>query len=205
MGHDARADGGDRQARAEDAAHPSEGDAFPPVAHVERPDELRRDGARDDHLVGAHQRDKTGWTPPTIDIGGGWTFGKWYGTGPNNQLDDSNAPTAEDYARLCCAAIKEEAEKHGLPLPKLRLEPGRSLSGPAGVAVGTVGAVKQGDSKKWVNMDLSTNHLSWAAVLDWYYHSVPVVNADARRPRRSTSSARSAIPTRSARTARCRR
>jgi diaminopimelate decarboxylase len=38
-------------------------------------------------------RDKTGWTPPCIDIGGGWTFGKWYGTGPNKQLDDANAPT----------------------------------------------------------------------------------------------------------------
>ncbi len=124
-------------------------------------------------------RDETGWTPPCVDIGGGWTFGKWYGTGPNKQLDDSNAPTAEDYARLCAAAIKDEAQKLGLPLPKLRLEPGRSLSGPAGVAVGTVGAVKTGERKKWVNLDLSTNHLSWAAVLDWYYHSVPVMDAGA--------------------------
>lgn len=123
-------------------------------------------------------RDQTGWTPPCIDIGGGWTFGKWYGTGPNSQLDDSKAPTAEDYARLCSAAIKEEAERLGLPLPKLRLEPGRALSGPAGVAVGKVGAVKTGDRKKWVNLDLSTNHLSWAAVLDWYYHAVPVKGAD---------------------------
>lgn len=124
-------------------------------------------------------RDNTGWIPPTIDIGGGWTFGKWYGTGPNSQLDNDKAPTAEDYARLCCAAIKDEAQKLKLPLPKLRLEPGRALSGPSGVAVGRVGAVKQGEKKKWVNMDLSTNHLSWAAVLDWYYHAVPVVNAGA--------------------------
>lgn len=123
-------------------------------------------------------RDKTGWTPPCIDIGGGWTFGKWYGTGPNSQLDDAKAPTAEDYARLCCAAIREEAEKLGLPLPKLRLEPGRALSGPSGVAVGKVGAVKVGDRKKWVNLDLSTNHLSWAAILDWYYHAVPAMGAD---------------------------
>jgi diaminopimelate decarboxylase len=63
-------------------------------------------------------------------------------------------------------------------LPKLRLEPGRALSGPAGLAIGQVGAVKEGQRKKWVNMDLSTNHLSWAAVLDWYYHAVPVVGAD---------------------------
>ena len=124
-------------------------------------------------------RDHTGWTPPCIDIGGGWTFGKWYGTGPNSQLDDQSAPTAEDYARLCCAAIRQEAAKLGLPLPKLRLEPGRALSGPAGVAVGRVGAIKQGATRKWVNLDISTNHLSWASVLDWYYHAVPVVDAGA--------------------------
>ncbi len=125
-------------------------------------------------------RDATGWIPPCIDIGGGWTYGKWYGSGPRSQLDDDKAPTAEDYARLCAAEIKDEADKLGLPLPKLRLEPGRSISGPAGVAVGRVGAVKRG-AKQWVNMDLSTNHLSWSAVLDWYYHPVPVVNADAER------------------------
>ena len=129
----------------------------------------------------AYLRDNAGWTPPCIDIGGGWTFGKWYGAGPNSQLDDAKAPTAEDYARLCSEAIKTEAARLGLPLPKLRLEPGRALSGPAGVAVGRVGAVKTGASKKWVNLDLSTNHLSWAAVLDWYYHAVPVVNAGAER------------------------
>ena len=126
-------------------------------------------------------RDATGWTPPCIDIGGGWTFGKWYGTGPRSQIDDDSAPTAEDYARLCSQEIQDEAKKLDLPLPKLRLEPGRSLSGPSGVAVGTVGAVKQGDKKKWVNFDLSTNHLSWSAVLDWYYHPLPVVDAMAKR------------------------
>lgn len=129
----------------------------------------------------AHIKEKTGWTPPCIDIGGGWTYGKWYGTGPNSQIDDESAATAEEYAKLCCEAIKDECEKHGLPLPKLRLEPGRSLSGPSGVAVGTVGAVKVGEKKKWVNMDISTNHLSWAAVLDWYYHAVPVKDAGQER------------------------
>lgn len=126
-------------------------------------------------------RDRTGWIPPCIDIGGGWTFGKWYGTGPRSQIDDDSAPTADDYARLCSQEIQDEAKKLGLPLPKLRLEPGRSLSGPSGVSVGTVGAVKQGDKKKWVNLDLSTNHLSWSAALDWYYHPVPVVDAMAER------------------------
>ena len=126
-----------------------------------------------------HIRDETGWVAPTIDIGGGWTFGKWYGTGPNSQMDDDSAPTADDYARECAKAIKDEAARLDFPLPKLRLEPGRALSGPAGVAVGTVGAIKTGDTKKWVNLDLSTNHISWAAILDWYYHALPVRNAGA--------------------------
>lgn len=122
----------------------------------------------------AHLRDATGWTPPCIDIGGGWTFGKWYGTGPNAQIDDDRAPTPEIYGSLCGTAIKEECERFGLPLPKLRIEPGRAISGPSGVAVGRVGAIKQGEKKKWVNLDLSTNHLSWASALDWYYHAVAV-------------------------------
>ncbi|GGI85749.1 diaminopimelate decarboxylase [Polymorphobacter multimanifer] len=132
--------------------------------------------AREMIVWSANLRDETGWTPPTIDIGGGWTFGKWYGTGPNRQIDGPDAPTPADYARAVCSAIREEAEARGLPLPKLRLEPGRALSGPAGVAVGRVGAVKRG-AKTWVNLDLSTNHLSWASVLDWYYHAVRVRNA----------------------------
>ncbi len=127
-------------------------------------------------------RDNTGWTPPCIDIGGGWTFGKWYGTGPRSQIDNAEtAPTPDEYAQLCSREIEDECEKLGLPLPLLRLEPGRALSGPSGVTVGTVGAVKQGDKKKWANLDLSTNHLSWSAVLDWYYHALPVVDAKAER------------------------
>lgn len=121
-------------------------------------------------------REATGWVPPTIDIGGGWTFGKWYGTGPNRQIDGPDAPSPADYAKAVCGAIKDEAAALGLTLPRLRLEPGRALSGPAGIAVGRVGAVKRG-AKTWVNLDLSTNHLSWAAVLDWYYHAVRVRGA----------------------------
>jgi diaminopimelate decarboxylase len=135
--------------------------------------------AREMIVWSAMLRDRTGWTPPCVDLGGGWTFGKPYGTGPRSQLDDASAPIADDYAEHLCTALKEECAKHNLPLPKLRMEPGRALSGPSGIAVGRVGAVKEGEKKKWVNLDLSTNHLSWAAVLDWYYHAVPVVNADA--------------------------
>ncbi|WP_186156394.1 diaminopimelate decarboxylase family protein [Burkholderia gladioli] len=130
--------------------------------------------AREMIVWSAWLRDETGWIPPCIDIGGGWTFGKWYGTGPNAQIDDDRAPTPDIYGKLCGDAIRQEAERQGLPLPKLRIEPGRAISGPSGVAVGRVGAIKQGARKTWVNLDLSTNHLSWASALDWYYHAVAV-------------------------------
>ncbi len=45
VGHVARADRGDHQARPVDEAPQAEGDALPPQPHVQRPDELRRDGA----------------------------------------------------------------------------------------------------------------------------------------------------------------
>src|SRR5215510_4654316 len=97
--------------------------------------------AREMIVWSAYLRDQTCWTPPTIELVGGWTRGKPYGTGPRGQLDDKSAPNAEVYADLLCTAIKEECAKQGLPLPKLRMEPGRSIAGPSGVAVGRVGAV----------------------------------------------------------------
>ena len=41
--------------------------------------------------------------------------------------------------------------------------------------------MKEGTAKTWVNLDISTNHLSWASALDWYYHAVPVVGAERER------------------------
>ena len=59
--------------------------------------------AREMIIWSGYIRDKTGWTPPCIDIGGGWTFGKPYGTGPSSQLDDATAPTAGRLCRACAA------------------------------------------------------------------------------------------------------
>ena len=74
-------------------------------------------------------------------------YGEFIGAGPRSQIDDDNAPTADEYARLCAREIEAEAKNLELPLPKLRLEPGRALSGPSSGTVGTVGAIKQGDKK----------------------------------------------------------
>ena len=149
--------------------------------HLSRMDKLTEDFAvmaREMVEWSARLRDETGWIPPAIDLGGGWTFGREWGTGPGG-ADDASAPTPEAYARDVCAAVKDACAKHDLPLPKLRLEPGRVISGPSGVTLGRVGAVKDLGYKRWVHVDLSSNHVPWAFAIDWHYLIVPVVDAEA--------------------------
>lgn len=63
------------------------------------------------------------------------------GLGVPYTLDDPSLEV-EDYIRMISRAVEAGATKRGLPLPKLTLEPGRSLVARAGVAVYTVGARK---------------------------------------------------------------
>ena len=146
----------------------------------------RMDNKVDDFAVMAREmvqwsarlRDETGWTPPYLDIGGGWAYGRPEKTGPYG-LDDENTPTFEDYAEAACTAIKEECEKRGLELPGIKIEPGRAIAGTTGVALGRVGAVKECPGyKKWVHVDLSTNHLPRAGTTV-YNHIVLANNAEA--------------------------
>jgi diaminopimelate decarboxylase len=119
-------------------------------------------------------RDATGWTPPYLDIGGGWAFGRPEKTGPYGE-DDADAPAFEDYAKAVCEAVADECKARGLALPGLKIEPGWSISGSSGVALGRVGAVKEWPGfKKWINVDLSGNHIP----PPWYHHIVAVEKAD---------------------------
>jgi diaminopimelate decarboxylase len=68
-----------------------------------------------------------------LSPGGGW--------GVPYHEDDPPAPI-EDYVRAVARAVVEGCAQHQLPLPCLILEPGRSIVGPAGVALYTVGARK---------------------------------------------------------------
>ncbi len=56
---------------------------------------------------------------------------------------DTPAPSIAEYAETIVAALKAECQTHSLPLPKLSVEPGRSLVGRAGVALYRVGASKE--------------------------------------------------------------
>jgi len=56
---------------------------------------------------------------------------------------DAPAPSRAAYAEAVVSALKTVCKGHGLPLPRLTVEPGRSLVGRAGVALYSVGARKE--------------------------------------------------------------
>lgn len=76
----------------------------------------------------------TGFVMEELDIGGG--LGIRY-----NSKDDPI--TAGDLARAVAPALREAASRHGLPLPTLLLEPGRSIVGEAGTTLYAVNSVKR--------------------------------------------------------------
>lgn len=82
----------------------------------------------------ARMRDRFGVVPEEIAPGGG--FGIQYEAG------DPDHPAA-GYATAVARAALAAAERHDLPDPRLTIEPGRSIVGPAGVALYSLGALKE--------------------------------------------------------------
>lgn len=96
----------------------------------------------------AHIKAKTGFEAQTLNLGGG--FGIWYNS------DDPELKIADyaDYIKALVCEIKNKAAEHGLNLPYLVVEPGRSIVGEAGVTLYTVGAIKDIPGiKKYVAID----------------------------------------------------
>ncbi|ABZ84436.1 diaminopimelate decarboxylase [Heliomicrobium modesticaldum Ice1] len=79
-------------------------------------------------------RRETGVETAILNLGGG--FGIRYTEA------DTPGDVAE-YARIVLSAVALEAEKRGLPTPKVLVEPGRSIVATAGTTLYTVGSVKE--------------------------------------------------------------
>jgi diaminopimelate decarboxylase len=82
----------------------------------------------------SEMRDAHGIVPDQISPGGG--------LGIQYESSDPDASVAE-FAWAVAEATKKGAEAMGIELPELVVEPGRSIIGPAGVAVYRVGSVKE--------------------------------------------------------------
>ncbi len=80
-------------------------------------------------------RSQLGWTPEIVDLGGG--------LGVRTSLDDAAPPEIPAFVGALRAQVEHAWSLHDLPAPRLILEPGRSVVGPAGVTLYAVGVVKQ--------------------------------------------------------------
>jgi diaminopimelate decarboxylase len=89
-----------------------------------------------DWLAGfsADCRAELDWVPEVVDLGGG--LGVQY-------VPEEAPPAIEDFVAALLQRIEHGWELHGLPAPRLVLEPGRSLVGKAGVTLYRVGVVKR--------------------------------------------------------------
>ena len=69
-----------------------------------------------------------------LDVGGGLGI----------RYTEADTPAAiDDYIELICRGVREEMNRVGLPMPRVLIEPGRSLVGKAGVTAYTVGTIKE--------------------------------------------------------------
>jgi diaminopimelate decarboxylase len=90
-------------------------------------------------------RDTHGFVPRVLSPGGG--------VGIAYQAGDAEVDVTE-WASLTSKALMEGCARLNLPLPELVVEPGRSIVGPAAVAVYTVGAIKKiPDVRTYVSVD----------------------------------------------------
>lgn len=94
--------------------------------HVDALDEIIR--------FAAEMRDAHGVAMEQFSPGGG--FGIAY-------VEGDQPMTPERWADLLSSAITSACERNGFDLPIVTIEPGRSIAGPAGVALYTVGARKE--------------------------------------------------------------
>lgn len=84
-------------------------------------------------LLTLHAELRTGGDVPELNLGGG--FGIAY-------VESDEAPAIEQVADALLAAVAEVCGELGIPVPRIAVEPGRTIIGPAGVTLYVVGTTK---------------------------------------------------------------
>lgn len=118
-------------------------------------------------------RDRTGAVVRMLDVGGG--LGVKYGV-------PDEPSSIKDFGKVVVDGIKEECEKHGLPVPRMAVEPGRSIVANAGVTLYTVGAIKEIPGiRTYVAVDGGMSDNIRTSLYDAHYEALIANKAD--RPR----------------------
>lgn len=113
-------------------------------------------------------RAEHGWIPQVLSPGGGW--------GVAYHEDDLPHPVIGAYVAFVAHHLVAGCKARGLPLPRLQLEPGRSLVAQAGVAVYRVGAVKQTAARRWLLIDGGLADNPRPALYGARYSALPVLD-----------------------------
>ncbi|MFF1422866.1 diaminopimelate decarboxylase [Streptomyces sp. NPDC058280] len=92
----------------------------------------------------ARIRDRYGVTLPELDLGGGFAVA---------YLPGDPAPAPAVYGQLITGALARACAEHALPVPRLTVEPGRSVVAPAGIALYRVLSVKRTGGRVFVAVD----------------------------------------------------
>lgn len=82
----------------------------------------------------AHAQQETGVAAEQLNMGGGLAI---------RYFDEADVPTPAQFVTRIAERVLTRVEEKGLPVPELLLEPGRSIVGPAGTTLYTIGFVKR--------------------------------------------------------------
>jgi diaminopimelate decarboxylase len=94
-------------------------------------------------------------------------------------IREKPAPPVEAYAEAIVSSLRRRCAEHGVPLPRLFVEPGRSLVARGGVALYTVGARKEVEGlRTWISVDGGMADNIRPAIYDARYEAVVVNRAD---------------------------
>lgn len=90
-------------------------------------------------------KEQTGVTVEELNLGGG--FGIYYAEG-------DQPATIVRYAQAVMEAVQEKAAANGIKVPRIMIEPGRSIVGEAGTTLYTIGSIKEiPQVRKYVAVD----------------------------------------------------
>jgi diaminopimelate decarboxylase len=113
-------------------------------------------------------RARIGWLPQVLCPGGG--LGCLY------HEEDPPPPPIEEYVRFVAEHLLAGCRRRELPLPRLQLEPGRSLIARAGVALYQIGTVKRTERRRWLLLDGGLADNPRPALYGARYTALPVLD-----------------------------
>ena len=112
----------------------------------------------------------TGWYPGVICPGGGW--------GVAYHENDLPQPSIDEYVQFIADHLIGACHDRKLPLPRLQLEPGRSLVARAGVAIYRIGAIKNTPGRRWLLVDGGIADNPRPALYNARYTALPVLEPE---------------------------